>query len=161
MRNVQLGKRLEHKRFPGISNLPLTWIASQNYFPLGDYSSYIMSTRSLSSRTLNTYIETLWYHPEYVTGHDYSIQMDYKLPDDRTYSWCVCFSEYFYQERIMPAVTIQLYEQRLSFFNIQCYHWYQLFLIGQHLFHLFLTTPWCFLEPYLPIFSPHSPDSLT
>lgn len=54
-----------------------------------------MSTRSLSSRTLNTYIETLWYHPEYVTGHDYSIQMDYKLPDDRTYSWCVCFSEYF------------------------------------------------------------------
>lgn len=55
----------------------------------------------------------------------------------------------------MPAVTIQLYEQRLNFFNVWPYHWHQVFLIDQHLFHLFVTTPWHFFKPHLPIFSPH------
>lgn len=61
----------------------------------------------------------------------------------------------------MPAVTIQLYEQRLNFFNVWSYHWHQVFLIDQHSFHLFVTTQWYFLEPHLPIVSLHGSDSLT
>lgn len=58
------------------------------------------------------------------------------------------------KEGTMPAVTIQFYEQRLNFFSIWSYHWHQLFLIDQHQFHPFATTPWCFLEPPLLLFSP-------
>lgn len=31
-----------------------------------------------------TSVETLLHHPKYAIGHSYSIQMDYKLPEDRT-----------------------------------------------------------------------------
>lgn len=84
-----------------------------------------------------TFIETLLHHPKYAIGYDYSIQMDYKLPEYRTNLLMTFFQNSFIVKKVtMPAVT----EHRLNFFSIWSYHWHQLFLIDQHSFHLIVTT---------------------
>lgn len=52
----------------------------------------------------------------------------------------------------MPAVTIQLYEQRLNFFSACSYHWHQVFLIDQHSFHLIVNNSVVFLGTTSPYF---------
>ena len=68
------------------------------------------------SSPLSTSVETLLHHPKYAIGHDYSIHMDYKLPEYRTNLLLMMFFQntFIIKKVTMPAVT----EQRLKTFSV-------------------------------------------
>lgn len=69
------------------------------------------------------------------------------LRTGQTYLSIMVFPEYFYYQEVMPAVTIQLHEQRLKFSSIWSYCGHKFFcflfcfvLIAQHPLHLLITS---------------------